>query len=304
MEVAIRDAGLYQAGFPAAAAGLSELGVSHIEVAIDRDGVVRSLEGDERLDLTTQAGLDTLKAQLAGHQVSVCALLCAQDFNSNAGEPGPHLDWVVQAVRAADALGARAVRIDSAMTGQAELPLEERVRIFADAVIEVLRRTPESEVGLGIENHGRQGNDPEWMGGVIRRVGSPRLGLTLDVGNWYWYGHPLSRVYEIYRELGPLVKATHVKNIAYPAEMRETQRAIGYEYGRYVSPLDEGDLDMARVAAILRECGYDGPLTIEDESLGKFPEAERPAVLKRDVAHLRTAIGSIREGAGRGPGGA
>ena len=69
-----------------------------------------------------------------------CALLCAQDFNS--GEPGPHLDWVVRAVRAADAVGARAVRIDSAMTGQAELPLEERVRIFADAVIEVLRRTP------------------------------------------------------------------------------------------------------------------------------------------------------------------
>ena len=139
------------------------------------------------------------------------------------------------------------------------------------------------------------------MRGVLRRVASPRLGLTLDVGNWYWFGHPLSRVYEIYREFGPLVKATHVKNIAYPAEMRETQRAIGYEYGKYVSPLDEGDLDMARVAAILRECGYDGPLTIEDESLGKFPEAERAGVLKRDVEHMRTVIGSIEAG---GPGGA
>ena len=177
------------------------------------------------------------------------------------------------------------------MTGQTELPLDERVRIYGDAVVELLRRTPDSEVALGIENHGPQGNDPEWMTSVLRRVGSPRLGVTLDVGNWYWYGHPLSRVYEIYEELGPYVRATHVKNICYPEELRETQRKIGYEYGKYCCPLDEGDLDLSRGAAILRAAGYGGPMTIEDESLGKYALEERPSVLRRDADHLRRAIG-------------
>jgi sugar phosphate isomerase/epimerase len=288
MEVAVRDGSLYQAKFPSGVEGLQYLGVSAVEMAIDKEGTVRSLTSERKLDLTTEADVAALRQELEASGVRICAFLCSQNFNAEDREA--QIGWVAQAARAADALGAPALRIDSAMSGQAELPLEERVRIFADAVTEVLRATPESGVALGIENHGRQGNDPEWMRGVIRRVGSPRLGLTLDVGNWYWYGHPLSRVYEIYREFGPLVKATHVKNIRYPEEMRETQREIGYEYGKYCCPLDEGDLQMARVAAILRESGYDGPLTIEDESLGKYPEAERPTILKRDADHLREAI--------------
>jgi sugar phosphate isomerase/epimerase len=288
MEVAVRDASLYQCGYPTGIEGLKDLDVGAVEVAIDIDGRVRSLATADQLDLTTKEGIDAVRRELETSGARICAFLCSQDFN--AADRAPHVEWVIQAVRAADELDVPALRIDSAMSGQAELPLEERVRIFADAVTEVLQATAGSQVALGIENHGRQGNDPAWMRGVIERVGSPRLGLTLDVGNWYWFGHPLSKVYQIYREFGPLVKATHVKNIGYPAELRETQREIGYEYGKYCCPLEEGDLEMARLAQILRECGYDGPLTIEDESLGKFPEGERRSVLKRDVDHLKAAI--------------
>jgi len=290
MEVAVRDACIYQAGFATGVEGLKALGVSLVEVAIDKEGRVRSLASDQLLDLADAGDLARFREELAANGLRVCAFLCSQNFN--ADDRDAHVAWVTQAVRAADALGVPAVRIDSAMSGQAELPLEERVRIFAAGVTDVLRQTPDSQVALGIENHGRQGNDPAWMRGVIEAVGSPRLGLTLDVGNWYWFGHPLSKVYEIYREFGPLVKATHVKNIRYPEELRETQREIGYEYAKYNCPLDEGDLRMSQVAAILRECGYDGPLTIEDESLGKYPEGERQAVLKRDVDHLISECGS------------
>ncbi len=288
MEVAVRDASFYQVGYTTGLEAMQALGVEATEVAIDRTGVVRSLTSADMLDLTDTGQLSRFRDELASGGAHVCAFLCSQNFN--AEDRAAHIAWVTQAVRAADFLGVPALRIDSAMSGQADLSLEDRIRIFADAVTEVLRQTPESNVALGIENHGRQGNDPIWMRGVIQRVGSPRVGLTLDVGNWYWYGHPLSRVYDIYREFGPLVKATHVKNINYPADIRETQREIGFEYGKYCCPLDEGNLDMARVAAILTECGYDGAMTIEDESLGKAPEAERAAVLKRDVDHLKAAI--------------
>jgi sugar phosphate isomerase/epimerase len=129
------------------------------------------------------------------------------------------------------------------------------------------------------------------MDGVLQRVDSPRLGLTLDLGNWYWFGHPLSTVYEIYAKYGPRTVHTHVKSIRYPQELREQQREIGYRYGEYCCPLDEGDLDFARAIRILRENGYDGDLVIEDESLGKFPPEERAGVLRRDVATLRRAMG-------------
>lgn len=288
MNVAVRDGSLYQIGFKSGVDAMRYLEVTDVEVAIDKEGVVRSLVTGQALNLTDAHGLKRFGDELTTAGLTVCTFLCAQNFN--ADDRPAQLAWAIQAVHAADALGATSVRLDSAMKAQGELPREDRIRIFADAVVEVLRATPESSVALGIENHGAQGNDPEWMRGVIARVGSPRLGLTLDVGNWYWYGHPLSRVYEIYEEFGPLVKATHIKNIRYPEEIRETQRAIGFEYGKYCCPLDEGDLDMARIAGMLHAAGYDGPLTIEDESLGKFPEAERAAVLKRDVDHVKDAI--------------
>lgn len=92
------------------------------------------------------------------------------------------------------------------------------------------------------------------------------------------------------RHFAPKVKHTHVKNIAYPPEMREQQRPIGYEYGRYVCPIYEGDINHSIVVDILREAGYDGDLCIEDESLGKFAPEERRSVLQRDAEHLKALI--------------
>jgi sugar phosphate isomerase/epimerase len=295
MEVAVRDGSFPQAGYASGLEALRALGVGAVEVAIDRESTVRSLTGDDPLFLRTDGDLARFGDELAKHGIRVCAFLCAQNFNAPEGaERDGQIEWVVQAVRAAEALGVPALRIDSIMSRQNELPLEERIAIYAAGVNEVLAATPESPVALGIENHGAQGNDPDWMRGVLEEVGHPRVGVTLDVGNWYWYGHPLSRLYEIYREFGPHVKATHVKNIRYPEDQREVQRPIGWEYGKYCCPLDEGDIDMRRVATILKEAGYDGALAIEDESIGKFPEGERAAVLKRDVEHLTEAIRARR----------
>jgi sugar phosphate isomerase/epimerase len=93
-------------------------------------------------------------------------------------------------------------------------------------------------------------------------------------------------------ELAGSVKHTHIKNIAYPPELREQQRPIGYEYGRYVCPIPDGDIDHRVVVGILRDAGYDGDLCIEDESLGKFSPDERRKVLQRDAEHLKALTAS------------
>ena len=122
-------------------------------------------------------------------------------------------------------------------------------------------------------------------------IGSPRLGLTMDMGNFYWAGHPLEKVYEILEHLAPVTKHTHVKNIAYPEDVRNKQRQLGWEYGKYVCPIPDGDIDIVKVAGFLEKAGYAGGLAIEDESLGKFPQEERANVLKRDAEHIKSILG-------------
>ena len=147
---------------------------------------------------------------------------------------------------------------------------------------------------MGIENHGFQGNNLAFQLNVYKVVGSDRLGSTMDTGNFYWRGYPLSEVYGILTILAPYTKHTHLKNIKYPAELRETTREAGWEYGAYCCPLEEGDIDHGKVLQILKAGGYTGDVCIEDESVGKFPTVqERIAVLERDVAHVKSIIQAL-----------
>jgi sugar phosphate isomerase/epimerase len=279
-------------GYGSIAEGLRALEVTSVEMTYDRDGTVRSLtEGAERVDLGTDEGRKRLAAERDRAGVQISALMLANNFNAPDREA--EVAWVCGAVRAAEALGIGGLRIDSIMKGEAELTLDQRVERTVACLGRVLEQTANSVVALGIENHGRCGNDPIFLERAIHDVASSRFGLTLDVGNLYWYGHPLSELYRLYEKFAPHVKHTHVKNIAYPAEIREQQREIGYKYGQYCAPLSEGDIDFRRAFGILRRGGYDGDVTIEDESIGRLPAEERHGVLRRDADHLREVLRSL-----------
>ena len=113
-------------------------------------------------------------------------------------------------------------------------------------------------MAFGIENHGTLTNDPEFLTPLFARVGSPLLGLTLDTGNFYWFGHPLSKVYELYELFAPRVVHTHCKNIGYPESGGRNARAMGWQYDKYTCPIYEGDIDFRRVVKILRAANYAG----------------------------------------------
>ena len=245
-------------------------------------------EGKERLNLTDMDDLAALKAQAETNNVRIAALCMGNNFNADDKEF--EIDWAVRTVKAAAALDVPVIRIDSAMSGERHLPLEERQRLVAEALKRILADTQESEIDLGIENHGNQGNDPDFLEGLLALVDSARLGLTLDSGNFYWRGWPLSKIYEIFDQFAPVVKHTHIKNIAYPKEIQETQREIGYEYGKYVSPIHEGDIDHSRYFQLLRDAGYDRDLCLEDESLGRYSEEERKANLRAAAEFFQKQI--------------
>lgn len=292
MYLSIRDAMIQGEEFTSPLEGLRHLGVSAVEVALDNEFRVPSLDSRDAVTLGSDDDARAYKRHLDGLGVTACAFLTARDWSM--GDPAANIRWVARAIELADLVGMSVVRIDSAMQRERELDFETRVRLFVEGLGGALERTAGSDVALGIENHGFQGNNLAFLLNVFQRVGSPRLGSTMDTGNFYWRGYPLGEVYGILALLAPYAKHTHLKNINYPAEKREETREVGWEYGRYASALEDGDIDHARVARMLRDAGYRGDLCIEDESIWSLPAGQaRSARLQRDVAYVKRLLAEL-----------
>lgn len=289
MYASIRDGSLLSAGYRTIAEGLKDLGLSAVEMDFSRQGTVRTLTvpGASFL-LTDEHARRSFQEHFDEQGVRVSALLLANNFN--ADDLDGEVAWCTQAINAAGALGIKAVRIDSAMRGERDLDLDTRIKRFTTGITAVLKATEASGVPLGIENHGACGNQREFLDAVLDGVSSPRLGMTLDTGNFYWYGYPLDEVYEILEHFAPRTKHTHVKNINFPDSERQKRREIGWKYGEYACPIPDGDIDVRRVVGFLKAAGYQGDICIEDESLGRFPEGERKGILEKDAAFLKKLI--------------
>jgi sugar phosphate isomerase/epimerase len=296
MYLSIRDDVVFAAGYDSLAVGLKDLGIAAVELFVrDRTENVVALEPTAekpRLNLSDPDDLAELQRQTQVHGIKIAALCMGNNFN--ADDKDAEIAWAVRTVRAASTLGIPAIRIDAIMHGEQDLPLDTRQRIIADAVMQILAETADTPVDLGMENHGFQGNDPEFLRGLLARIDSPRFGLTLDSGNFYWRGWALSRVYEIFAEFAPYVVHTHIKNIAYPPELREIEREMGWEYGKYVSPIHQGDIDHSRYFEVLQNVGYNRDLCLEDESLSKYPPEQRQANLRDAAAFFHKQINTAQ----------
>jgi sugar phosphate isomerase/epimerase len=268
---------------------LRKIGVAGIEAFVGTDDELSYVRVKEGAPFTIgdAESIRLLKRRLADEGMRISALLLGTDFSGPEAEK--HVEWAVRATRAARELNAPAVRIDT-WTSRKELPVPQVRDNFVRRVTQVLDRTADTGIDLGIENHGHISNDPQFLDSVFAAVGNPRLGMTLDTGNFYWWGHPLEELYRLLERYAPRAKHTHIKNINYPPDLARTQRPIGFEYGKYCSPLDEGNIDMHRVVSIFHRAGYTRDLCVENEALGKYAPDQQVEVLRRDVWALRQAL--------------
>ena len=293
MQVSLRDVMIPHAGHAATAtefaASLREIGLNAIELWVEADRTLPNFRRDDNTphSIADAQSLAALRDDLNRHDISPVALCIASDYSDEDREG--QKQWSIDTIRAAQQLGAPTVRIDTA-TRQNHLSSDVIRENFIVSIREILAATQDSGIDLGIENHGVQSNDPQFLRAIFAAVPDSRLGLTLDTGNFYWFGFPLEELYQILAEFAPRARHTHVKNIAYPTEMRDVQRAPGWEYERYVSSLSDGDIDIARVVGILQEAGYNRSMCIEDEAFGHYPPDERFKVLCDDAEALRAAI--------------
>jgi len=288
MYVAIRDCMVRVKEFETPLEGFRFLGVDATEVELTRKFEVCAMHSKETLVLDSDQDASDYARHLKELNIRPTAFLTACDFSQ--GDMNDNVAWIARAVELASLLGMPAIRIDSAMKRERELTFGERVDIFAKGLAAVLERTAGVNVAMGIENHGFQGNNLAFLLNVFKQVGSERLGSTLDTGNFYWRGYPLSEVYGILRVLAPHAKHTHIKNINYPEDQREIMREAGWEYGKYFALIPDGDIDHAKVLEILAEAGYTGDVCLEDESLERFKGEERRQALKKDVDYLKQIV--------------
>ena len=292
MYLSIRDAILHQLGESMGEkenllAGLKFLGLKALEMEFFKNGTVYLLSPERKsnkANLYNSSERDLLAEQLDKSEIKISAFLMHNDFSNSV--VSEEVEWILKCIEAGKFFGVQTIRLDPAMR-QKGLPIKEA----AAKAIEVLERvlaeiSPHQEVSFGLENHGEYSNNPEFLRRVISALNDSRIGVTLDSGNFYWYGFPLDEVYQLFTELAPHTKHTHIKNISYPARLRQKKREMGYGYEKYVAPIYEGDIDHRRLVEALKKVGYTKDICIEDESLGKFPMEKWPEILRKDVEYL------------------
>jgi sugar phosphate isomerase/epimerase len=283
--LACRDVHLNQTGRKDCWPALDAIGAEGVEASLGEDLSLPGLSRpDRQYSAATAVGIETLRADMKGAGKRISALCMNNRFEDR---PDFEADWCARAARAAQALGAKAIRIDVVPH---KLPAAEFLDFSVRTLKQILAVTEPTGVAFAIENHGGTTNNPEFLKPLFDRVGSPRLGLTLDTGNFYWFGHPLSKVHELYEAFAARVRHTHCKSIRFPEAERERRRPVGWEYGKYNCPIYDGDIDFRRVVKILRAASYTGDLCVEDESLDKFPAGERGAILAKEIHHLRDCL--------------
>jgi len=267
---------------------LNELDVKSFELRITRDlkfaeEIEKSFQ--EYLNLDDVYNFNKLRKKLEEQGYVISALLLANDFMPNILDE--QVKYVVLSCEIAEKLGVEVVRING--------PMREIDGYTVDMYVELTKKALDiiknnCKVTLAIENHGVISNRPDYLEKLFSLYDPEFLGLTLDTGNFYWYGHPLSKVYDIIKKFASRVKHTHIKNATVPPNNREKIRKPAQVI---MAPLYEGDIDLRQVFKLLREKGYTRDLTIEDESMGRFTPEERKNIIRKDVAFLKEILKSL-----------
>jgi len=284
--IACRDTHLREVDAPDSWQAMKKIGISGVEVNVDFDRTCSSLfHPDKKYSILTEQGVTELGNDVRKNEVEITAFCLLNRFDER---PEEELAWVKDTIEASKKLGVPTIRIDFMPRRMRDR--EEYMKFSIEMGKRIVEPLGGTNIRLGIENHGSTTNDPEFLDALFEGVGSDALGLTMDTANFYWYGHPLDRLYTIYQKYADRAWHTHCKSINYPEEMENAERKMGWEYGKYCCPIYEGDIDFKKVVSILRSVGYAGDYCIENESLGKFPKEQREEVLRKEAEFLKRLI--------------
>ncbi len=185
----------------------------------------------------------------------------AADLTTESG-----IDRLVKSIELAPAMGLELLvtHIEQTETAEGAKAFFRRIDRVADAAAK-------HSVRLALETHGGLCTAGRDSIDLIKKLGSPQLGVAYDTANViYWGGvRPESDLASIADDIAQSVFHFHLKDKA-NMTLRE-----------YVFPtFGEGIVDFGKVLAVIRDSGYRGFLTLEVE-LNGYPES--PEVVDRAI---------------------
>ncbi len=212
-----------------------------------------------------------VKKMLREHGITATSLGGYCDFAQldSAGLEAQIAQLVSYAQRAAD-VEIPVLRAFGGDTKEGHTLADFRESIFK-GFEEALRRTEGLGIVIGIENHGRLTNDGDFMRELLNHIGSPRLGVMLDTGNFAWAGHSLANVQRFFDDLLPSIFSLHIKDGIWHADG-------DFEF----VPAGRGKMPLPKLLAGLASRQFDGGVISEYEGNAPYVEGTRES-----VAYLR-----------------
>jgi sugar phosphate isomerase/epimerase len=200
----------------------------------------------------------------------VRSLLIMCDGEGKLGDPDEgkrlqavenHRKWVEACV----VLGGHSIRVNAASDGT----FDEQQRLAADGLRKLCELAEPYGVDVIVENHWGLSSRGDWLAGVMRMVGHPRVGTLPDFGNFD------PKEYDRYQgvtDMMPFAKGVSAKS---------------YEFESMSG--DEVRVDFERMLRIVLGHGYRGHIGIEYEG-EKLPEVEGVFATKRLLERLREKL--------------
>ena len=293
-DVGIRDGYLAGIGETSTWAAARAIGVNQIEVAPNKKLECPNLadETGTRYTIATPEGRKELMQKLAAEKMAICAFCVGHNFDQGKGDDEA-IATLTSVAEAAKEMGVPMIMAPvPGGKGMSDEEFIARGKAFLGALVPIAEKTG---VPFALENLQLYWNRPEVLLPVIQSLPPNKIGLAHDVTNMYWFGHPVDSLYPIVEQVAPYVRYVHAKNNQY-GERKNTKRTPpGVDYGATACSVREGDVDFRRVLAAYAKAGYKGPVTIEDDSLGKHDAAGQKKVLIDDVKFLREVIAEIEK---------
>jgi L-ribulose-5-phosphate 3-epimerase len=211
----------------------------------------------------------------------VRSLLIMVDDEGRLGDPDASLrkdaiDRHRRWVDTAKALGCHSIRVNARSAGSAD----EQMRLMADGLRRLAEHAAPQEINVIVENHGGHSSNGEWVAGLMKMAGHPRVGTLPDFGNWRqteWGGpdgNANAAEFDRYRGVElmmPFAKGVSAKSHDFDANGNETKT------------------DFERMLRIVRKHGYGGHVGIEYEG-DRMSEKDGILATKRLLERVRDRL--------------
>lgn len=209
-----------------------------------------------------------IKERAADRGVALSNIVVPADFLGEAEDLRHNIERLKRHLDVAAELGITLFRHDVAKWAHKAKDVAEFESLLPRMVEhskEIAQYAAQYNITTSVENHGLLMNGSERVRRLIYLVDEPNFKTTLDVGNFLSVDeNPVVAV----QQNAPYASIVHLKDFY----IRDDFPGDGWHHtpgGRYLlgSIVGYGDLDMRAIIKGIKECGYDGFISIEFEGI-------------------------------------